>query len=91
LKYNGVAEPVPKYTVFVAASMVTGVQTAPPPTTRDVRRHDWRSGGIVQNGVGQAGRRFVVYAMTKPRMPYSEPAAPISTRWLAQTGALVSE
>ena len=77
--------------MFVAASTVTGVQTAPPPTTREARRQDWRSGGIVQNGLGQAGRRSVVYAITKPRIPYSDPAAPTSTRWFAQIGALVSE
>ena len=74
-----------------STSIVTGVHTAPPPTIRESRRHDWRSGGIVQNGVGQAGRRSGVYAITKPRIPYSEPAAPMTTRPSAHTGALVSE
>ena len=77
--------------MFVVVSTVTGVQTAPPPTMREARRHDCRSGGIVQNGLGQAGLRSVVYAITKPRIPYSEPAAPTITRWFAQIGALVSE
>ena len=72
-------------------SIVTGVQTGPPPTSLDPRRHDWRSGGIVQNGVGQAGFRFVVYAMTNPRFPRSEPAAPKTSRLFAQIGVLVSE
>ena len=72
-------------------STVVGVQTAPPPTIREARRHDWKSGGIVQNALGQAGFRSVVYAITKPRIPYSEPAAPTITRLLAQIGALVSE
>ena len=49
------------------------------------------AGGIVQNGFGQAGVRSVWYAITKPRTPYSEPAAPTISRWLAQIGALVSE
>ena len=82
---------MPKYTVFVAVSTVTGVQTAPPPTMREARRHDWKSGGTVQNGLGHAGLRSVVHAITKPRIPYSEPAAPIRTRWFAQIGELVSE
>ena len=44
------------------------------------------------NGFGQAGPRSLVrYAMTNPRTPYSEPAAPITRRWSAQIGALVSE
>ena len=87
----GVEAPVPKKTVSEPTSIVTGVHTAPPPTIRESRRHDWRSGGIVQNGVGQAGRRSGVYAITKPRIPYSEPAAPMTTRPPAHTGALVSE
>ena len=62
-----------------SASIVTGVHTAPPPTIRESRRHDCRSGGIVQNGVGHAGLRSGVYAITKPRMPYSEPAAPMTS------------
>ena len=82
---------MPKYTVFVVVSTVTGVQTAPPPTTREARRHDCRSGGTVQNGLGHAGFRSGVYAITNPRMPYSEPAAPTRTRLFAQIGALVSE
>ena len=40
------------------------------------------AGGIVQNGFGQAGVRSVWYAITKPRTPYSEPAAPTTRRWL---------
>ena len=40
-----------------AKLLVTGVHTAPPPTTRDARRHDCRSGGTVQKGSGQAGFR----------------------------------
>src|SRR5438309_498891 len=47
---------------------------------REARLQDWKSGGTVQNGVGHAGLRSVVYAITKPRMPYSEPAAPTSRR-----------
>ena len=72
-------------------STVTGVQTAPPPTTRLWERQLCCSGGIVQNGFGHAGRRSVVYAITNPRTPYSEPAAPAITRFPAQIGALVSE
>ena len=49
-------------------------------------------GGIVQNGFGQAGfRSDVRNAMTKPRTPYSEPAAPRITLCAAHIGALVSE
>ena len=44
-----------------------------------------------RTALGQAGFRSVVYAITKPRIPYSEPAAPTITRWFAQIGALVSE
>ena len=77
--------------MFVVVSTVVGVHTAPPPTMRDARRHDWKSGGTVQKALGQAGFRSVVYAITKPRIPYSEPAAPTIRRWLAQIGALVSE
>ena len=77
--------------MFVFASIVTGVHTGPPPTIREARRQDWRSGGIVQNGVGQAGLRSVVYAITKPRLPRSEPAAPKISLPFAQIGALVSE
>ena len=84
-------EPVPKKTVFVFESIVTGVQTGPPPMIRDARRQDCRSGGIVQNGVGQAGFRSGVYAITKPRGPRSEPAAPKISLPFAQTAALVSE
>ena len=57
-------EPVPKKTVFVSTSIVTGVQTGPPPTMRDAWRQSQPSGGIVQNGLGQAGLRSVVYAIT---------------------------
>src|SRR5437868_2362873 len=90
-KYSGVAEPVPKKTVLVSGSAVTGVQTAPPPTMRLCERQLCRSGGIVQTGFGHAGRRSVVHAITKPRTPYSEPAAPAKMRCPAQIGALVSE
>ena len=50
-----------------------------------------RSGGIVQNGDGHAGFRFVLYAITKPRLPRSEPAAPKTSVLLAHIGALVCE
>ena len=81
---------MPKKTVLVVLSIVTGVQTGPPPTSRD-RRHPVRSGGIVQNGDGHAGFRFGVYAITKPRLPRSEPAAPKTSVLLAHIGALVCE
>ena len=48
---------MPKKTVFVFESIVTGVHTGPPPMIREARRQDCRSGGIVQNGVGHAGFR----------------------------------
>ncbi len=72
-------------------STVVGVQTTPPPTSVPFRRHDVPAGGIVQKGFGHAGVRSVRYAITKPRTPYSEPAAPTIKRWFAQIGALVSE
>ena len=72
-------------------SIVVGVQTTPPPASRAKRRQLVPSGGIVQNGCGQAGVRSVWYAIAKPRTPYSEPAAPTTSRWFAQIGALVSE
>ena len=75
--------------MFVVASTVTGVQTAPPPTSLPRLRHSVCGGGIVQYGFAQAGVRFVRQAITKPRIPYSEPAAPIRTRPFAQIGALV--
>ena len=70
---------------------MTGVHTLPPPTMRLAARQLVCSGGIVQYGLGQAGRRSVVYAITNPRVPYSDPAAPKTTRWSAHIGALVSE
>jgi len=77
--------------VFVVGSTVVGVQTTPPPTSVPYFRQLVPAGGIVQNGFGHAGVRSVWYAITKPRTPYSEPAAPTITRWSAQIGALVSE
>ena len=86
------ADPVPKKTVFVFVSMLTGVQTTPPPMMRERLRQLVPGGGIVQNGFAQAGFRSEVRnAMTKPRTPYSEPAAPKITLWAAHIGALVSE
>jgi hypothetical protein len=76
----------------VVGSTVTGVHTTPPPARVEPRRHSVPAGGIVQNGLGQAGRRSLDrYAITKPRTPYSDPAAPKITVWSAQIGALVSE
>jgi hypothetical protein len=59
-KYSGVADPVTNNTVLLAASIVTGVQTLPPPTMRLAARQLCCSGGIVQYGLGQAGCRSVV-------------------------------
>ena len=73
-------------------STVTGVQVTPPPTMRLTLRQLVPDGGIDQTGFAQAGERSLdLYAITKPRTPYSEPAAPMMTRCFAQIGALVSE
>ena len=77
--------------MFELESIETGVQTAPPPTSRPLLRHSVCDGGIVHIGLAQAGVRSVCQPITKPRIPYSEPAAPITTMPFAQTGALVCE
>jgi hypothetical protein len=57
-------------------STVTGVQVTPPPTMRLTRRHCVPDGGIAETGFAHAGDRSLVRnAVTKPRTPYSEPAA----------------
>ena len=72
-------------------STVTGVHVTPPPTMRLTLRHCVPDGGIDHTGLAHAGERsFDLNAMTNPRTPYSEPAAPVMTRCSAQIGALVS-
>ena len=65
-----------------------------PPRRRRFARRAATTGSRAEpsrTALGQAGFRSVVYAITKPRIPYSEPAAPTITRLFAQIGALVSE
>ena len=77
--------------MFVFRSTVTGVHVTPPPAMRLERRHCVPEGGIAHTGLAHAGERsFDLNAITNPRTPYSEPAAPVITRWFAQIGALVS-
>src|SRR5258706_11697702 len=78
-KYSGVADPVPKNTVLVDASTVTGVQTLPPPAMRLPPPPPPRFGGGVPDRLGPGGGRFLVVALPKTPGPVPRPPPPHHT------------